>query len=69
MPLKVTLKVNGSQVADGEVPISAMLLFTANGCLDIGISLGSPVALDYHKKVPFKFTGAIEQVHVKYIAK
>jgi uncharacterized DUF497 family protein len=66
-PLKVTLKVNGKQFATGVVPVSAPLLFTANDCLDIGIALGSPVSLDYHKKVPFKFTGTIDKVNVKYI--
>lgn len=67
-PLKVTLRVNGKPVAEGTVPISVPLLFTANDCLDIGVALGSPVSLDYNKKAPFKFNGKIEQVHVKYIA-
>jgi hypothetical protein len=49
------------------VPVSAALLFTANDCLDIGIALGSPVSLDYHKKGPFKFNGTIKKVNVKYI--
>jgi hypothetical protein len=40
---------------------------TANDCLDIGIALGSPVSLDHHKKVPFKFNGTIGKVNVKYI--
>jgi hypothetical protein len=66
-PLKITLKVNGKNVATGVVPVSAPLLFTANDCLDIGIALGSPVSLDYHKKVPFKFNGTINKVNVKYI--
>ena len=66
-PLKVTLKVNGAAVAEGTVPVSAPLLFTANDCLDIGIALGSPVSLDYAEKAPFKFNGTIEQVHVKYV--
>jgi arylsulfatase A-like enzyme len=67
-PLKVTMTVNGSLVAEGTVPISAPLLFTANDCLDIGIALGSPVSLDYHEKAPFKFNGTINQVHVRYVA-
>jgi hypothetical protein len=46
-PLKVTLTVNGNVFAEGEVPISAPLVFTANDCLDIGMALGSPVSLDY----------------------
>ena len=37
-PLKITLSVNGAVVAEGTVPISAPLLFTANDCLDIGIA-------------------------------
>jgi arylsulfatase len=61
------MKVNGDVVAEGTVPISAPLIFTANDCLDIGISLGSPVSLDYCDKVPFKFNGTIENVHVKYV--
>lgn len=67
-PLKVTLTVNGKLYAEGTVPISAPLLFTANDCLDIGIALGSPVSLDYHEKAPFKFNGTIDQVHVRYVA-
>ncbi len=66
-PLKVTLKVNDKLLATGVVPVSAPLAFTANDCLDIGIALGSPVSLDYHKKVPFKFTGTINTVNVRYI--
>ena len=66
-PLKVTLKVNGQVVAEGTVPVSAPVLFTANDCLDIGQALGSPVSLDYREKAPFKFNGTIEQVHVKYL--
>jgi len=66
-PLKVTMKVGGKVFAEGTVPISAPLLFTANDCLDIGIALGSPVSLDYCDKAPFKFNGTIEQVHVAYV--
>ena len=66
-PLKITLKVNGNTAAEGTVPISAPLLFTANDCLDIGIAHGSPVSLDYHDKAPFPFTGTIEQIRVQYL--
>ncbi len=66
-PLKVTMKAAGRVVAEGEVSISAPLLFTANDCLDFGMALGSPVSLDYYDKAPFKFNGAIEKVHVKYL--
>ena len=67
-PLKIVLKVNGKQTAEGTVPISAPLLFTANDCLDIGIAHGSPVSLDYFDKAPFPFNGTIEQLRVKYLS-
>jgi len=66
-PLDVTLKVNGTEVAKGTVPVSAPLLFTGNDCLDIGTDLGSPVSVDYYDKAPFAFNGKIEQVHVQYL--
>lgn len=66
-PLKITLRVNGKEVAEGIVPVSAPLGFTANDCLDIGQALGAPVSMDYREKAPFKFNGKIEQVHVKYL--
>ena len=66
-PLKVTMKVGDQILAEGTVPISAPLLFTANDCLDFGVALGSPVSLDYYDKAPFKFNGTIEQVHVAYL--
>jgi arylsulfatase A-like enzyme len=66
-PLKVTIRVNGKLFATGVVPVSAPLLFTANDCLDIGISLGSPVSLDYREKAPFLFNGTIDNVNVRYI--
>ena len=65
--LNITMKVNGEVAATGQVPISAPLLFTANDCLDIGIAHGSPVSLDYFDKMPFKFSGTIEQVHMEYV--
>lgn len=34
---------------------------------DVGMDLGSAVALDYHDKVPFKFNGTIEKLNIRYI--
>ncbi|MFD4183582.1 arylsulfatase, partial [Rhodococcus sp. NPDC058514] len=65
-PLRVVLAVDGATVAEGTVPISAPLLFTANDCLDIGTCLGSPVSLDYRDRAPFQFNGHIERVSVEY---
>ncbi|WP_243059403.1 arylsulfatase [Nocardioides sp. SR21] len=66
-PLDVTLSAAGETVASGQVPISAPLLFTANDCLDIGRSLGSPVSLDYRERAPFAFDGTIDNVTVTYL--
>jgi hypothetical protein len=55
-PLKVVLKVNGTEVASGVVPVSAPLIFTANDCLDFGIDLGSPVGLEYYDQAPSSST-------------
>jgi arylsulfatase len=65
-PMDVTLKVNGQVVAQGRVPITAPLLFTANDCFDIGQDLGSPVSLDYYDQAPFAFNGIIYKTDVKY---
>ena len=65
-PLNVAMKVNGETVAEGTVPISVPLAFTATECLDIGVALGSPVSPDYYDKKPFRFNGKIEGVHVRY---
>ncbi|TJZ81750.1 arylsulfatase [Rhodococcus oryzae] len=65
-PLQVTVCVDGEQVADGVVPISVPLVFTANECLDVGSCLGSPVSLDYYDRAPFPFTGHIEKMLVQY---
>ncbi len=66
-PLNVTIKANGAIVAQGTVPVSAPLLFSANDCLDIGKALGSPVSLDYFDKAPFPFEGVIHQMDVRYV--
>jgi hypothetical protein len=60
------MKVADRLVAEGTVPVSAPLAFTANDCLNIGITLGSPVSFDYREKAPFKFNGMIERVHMRY---
>jgi arylsulfatase len=65
-PLNIVLSVDGEGVAEGVVPVSAPLLFTANDCLDIGTCLGSPVSMDYYDKAPFAFNGHIAKMRVEY---
>jgi arylsulfatase len=66
-PATVTFRVNGVQVGQGRIERSVPAGFTASETFDIGVDLGSPVALDYHERAPFKFNGKIEKVHIKYI--
>jgi arylsulfatase A-like enzyme len=64
-PLDIQMKVDGELFAQGQVPISAPLLFSTD-CLDFGACLASPVSLDYYDRAPFPFNGAIDRVHVAY---
>ena len=65
-PLSVTLRVDGTEVGSGVVPVSAPLLFTANDCLDIGRAYGGAVSRAYADRMPFAFEGAIGRVHIAY---
>ena len=66
-PATLTLKVNGKEVGKGRVERSVPAIFTAAETFDVGEDLGSPVALDYYDRAPFKFTGKIGKVNIKYI--
>jgi len=68
-PATVTLRVNGKQVGQGRVERSVPGTFTASETFDVGKDLGSPVALDYHKRAPFKFNGKINRIHIAYTGK
>ena len=61
-PLDVTLGVDGKLVAQGRVPVTAPLSFTANDALD----LGSPVSRDYYDQAPFAFNGTLGTTTIKY---
>ncbi len=65
-PLSVVLRVDGTEVASGTVPVSAPLLFSANDCLDVGRAYGGAVSRAYADKMPFAFDGEIGRVHVAY---
>ncbi len=66
MPIKVTLLVDGEEVASGVVPVTAQLGFAPNETFDVGIDLQSPVSPDYHEAAPFEFNGEIDRLEVKY---
>lgn len=65
-PLSVALRVDGAEVASGQVPVSAPLLFSANDCLDIGRAYGGAVSRSYAERMPFAFDGRIDRVHIAY---
>jgi arylsulfatase len=66
-PATVTLSVNGAQVAQGRIERSVPAVHTASETFDVGVDLGSPVALDYYDRAPFRFNGKIEKINIKYI--
>jgi arylsulfatase len=66
-PATLTLSVNGEQVAQTRIERSVPAAHTGSETFDVGNDLGSPVAMDYHERAPFKFSGKINKVHIKYI--
>jgi arylsulfatase len=68
-PMDVSLKVNGTETAQGRVPAAMSLHFTSNATFDIGADLDSPVSLDYFDQAPFKFNGSIGATTIKYLKK
>jgi arylsulfatase len=67
-PATVTLRVNGKQVGQGRIERSVPATHSAFETFDVGEDLGSPVALDYYDRAPFRFDGKIKKIHIKYIA-
>ncbi|MCR9117225.1 MAG: arylsulfatase, partial [bacterium] len=65
-PMDVALKVNGKEVAKGNVPRAMSLHFTSNATFDIGKDLDSPVSLDYFEQAPFAFNGTIGKTKITY---
>ena len=66
-PASVVISVDGKETARGEVKRTVPAAFTASETFDVGIDLGSPVSLRYHKKAPFKFNGKIKSVKVELL--
>jgi arylsulfatase len=66
-PATVTFRVNRVRIGQGRIERSVPAGFTASETFDIGVDLGSPVALDYFERAPFKFNGEIEKINIKYI--
>jgi arylsulfatase len=58
----VTLRVNGAEVAKGELDRTIPIQISLGEGLDVGMDVGS--AVDFTYQLPFAFTGGIEQVTV-----
>ena len=65
-PANISMKVNGQEVANGVVPLTAPNFFTHTGTFDVGIDTGAPVSLQYSDQSPFAFNGEIDGVDVLY---
>ena len=65
-PATITLKVNGKQVGEGRVERSVPSIFGVE-TFDVGVDLGSPVSLDYYDRAPFRFSGKINSINIRYI--
>jgi arylsulfatase len=66
-PATVTLSVNGRQVGKGRIERSVPAQHSAFETFDVGEDLGSPVALDYYDRAPFKFSGKINKIDIRYL--
>ena len=66
-PSEITLKVNGKEVGKVMAKTTVPAIFTASESFDVGMDLGSGVAMEYHDKIPFKFNGKIKKINIKYI--
>jgi arylsulfatase len=68
-PAKIVLRVNGVQVASGRVPRTTGYKLSGNDSFDVGRDSFSPVSRAYYERAPFKFTGKINKVHIRYVDK
>ena len=66
-PSLITMKVNGKKVSEAMAETTVPALFTASETFDVGMDLGSGVAMEYHDKIPFKFNGKINKIKISYI--
>ncbi len=66
-PSEITLLVNGKEVGKGTAEKTVPAIFTGSETFDVGMDYGSGVAIEYSKRLPFKFTGKINKINIKYI--
>ena len=62
----LTMSANGTTIAEGRLEKTIPMQFSLGEGLDIGMDVSSPV--DFTYKLPFAFTGRIEQVTIDLAA-
>ena len=55
------LFVDEKQVAQGQIPQTAISRFSLDETFDVGADTGTPVAEDYASKMPFPFSGTLKR--------
>jgi arylsulfatase len=60
-----TLYVDGQQVGQAKLARTVPAAFSASETFDVGVDLGSTVALDYFDRRPFQFNGTINALKVE----
>ena len=65
--MDVTIRVNGAEVAKGRVPRTTGYAMSGNNSFDVGRDGSAPVSPAYYERAPFKFTGKLERLDVKYL--
>ncbi len=64
-PGTVTFLVDGKEVGRAQLQRTVPAAFSASETFDVGVDLGSTVALDYFERRPFAFEGTILRVAVR----
>ena len=59
-----TLRVDGKQVAQGQIPQTVQVRFSLDETFDVGEDTGTPVVEDYADKMPFAFSGTLRKLVV-----
>ena len=64
-PGMVSVTLDGTEVAKVDLRRTVPAAFSASETFDVGVDLGSTVALDYYERRPFEFDGNIKGVEVQ----
>ena len=66
-PAEIIIRINDKELARGRVPRTTGYALSGNDTFDVGRDSFSPVSPQYYERAPFKFTGEIQKVHIKYM--